>query len=300
MKLAEQLQLFSACLYEPADVVELRFLDPAGDERKARSDWATAENLRYWDADLARRNKTLNCYAGANPRKAIGQRKAEGVDLARCIFVEWDGVTIDVAAANIDAAGLPLPTCVVWSGGGVHVYWRLSSPLLDMALWTTCQKQMIKLLDADKCIHDPPRIMRLPGLLNHKEGRTVSWLVYAEPSHRVSAADLIERCPKVEVPPEQYMPRTVKCSSNYGRSALLQECDRVSRSVNGHRHMTLFRSACAIGNLVGSGLIGRDDAVAALQHAGQSTGLPVPEVLDTVAKGLARGATTPRLQRRAS
>ena len=37
-----------------------------------------------------------------------------------------------------------------------------------MALWSGQQKRLIALLGSDSAIHDPARIMRLPGFINHK------------------------------------------------------------------------------------------------------------------------------------
>ena len=282
------LQVFADCLYEPEDIVEVRMLNG-----KPKSEWNRAGELAKRQATYLQMNRTHDLYAGANPRTEYGKRGDDNVSMARTIFVDLDGVTIDRVARRLDKRGIPLPTLVVWSGGGVHVYWRLESPVVDMDLWRTCQQQMIKLLDSDPCIHNPERIMRLPGFTNHKPDRTPSWIVHADPLHRVRLVDLVQACPPKKAP-ERYFPQTVQCHSNYGRSALLQECDRVRKSVNGHRNNTLFKASASIGQLVGSGVIFRDDAFTALLHAGLETGLPEKEVVITVNGGLARGATTPR------
>lgn len=286
------LQLFADCLFEPDDIVEVRMLTQT--TRKSTSEWCRACELAGRHDAFAKLSRCYDLYAGANPRCEYGKRGDAAVYLARTIFVDLDGVTIDRVARRLDKRGLPLPTCVVWSGGGVHVYWRLNAPLIDMELWRACQKQMIKLLDSDPCIHNPERIMRLPGYANHKPDRTSSWLVYADPSQAARLADLMEACPKVETPPEQYFPRTVQCNSNYGRSALLQECDRVRKSVNGHRNNTLFKASANIGELVGAGIIYRDDATEALRHAGLECGLEEKEVASTVHSGLTKGTAQPR------
>jgi hypothetical protein len=87
------------------------------------------------------------------------------------VFVDWDGVNLDECNDRIDRAGLPTPTAMVFSGGGHHAYWRLSEPITDLRRWTAIQKGLIAALHSDKAIHDPPRIMRLPGYFNTKRAQ---------------------------------------------------------------------------------------------------------------------------------
>jgi hypothetical protein len=51
-----------------------------------------------------------------------------------------------------------------------------------MALWTRWQKKLIALLRSDGAIHDPARIMRLPGFLNHKEPVAACSIVDDDPA----------------------------------------------------------------------------------------------------------------------
>jgi hypothetical protein len=51
-----------------------------------------------------------------------------------------------------------------------------------MVLWTNCQKRLISLLGSDAAIHDPARIMRLPGFLNHKEPVAMSSIIDGDPA----------------------------------------------------------------------------------------------------------------------
>jgi hypothetical protein len=118
---------------------------------------------------LSRANKDgQNIYAGANPRKAIGGSTAEDVAQANCLFVDFDNVGVDAARERIEAAKLPTATLTISSGHGCHLYWRLDKPLTNLAEFTELQKALIRALDSDKAIHDPARIMRLPGFLNVK------------------------------------------------------------------------------------------------------------------------------------
>ena len=70
-------------------------------------------------------------------------------------------------------AGLPLPTALVDSGGGWHVYWISDRPLTTAewgpyadGLWALVQKHGLK---ADPVTTDAARVLRLPGTFNKKQ-----------------------------------------------------------------------------------------------------------------------------------
>lgn len=54
-------------------------------------------------------------------------------------------------------------------GCGFHVYWFLSEVEKDLARWTAAQKSLISFYKSDKTIHNPARLMRIPGTVNHKK-----------------------------------------------------------------------------------------------------------------------------------
>ena len=160
----DELARYTACVFEPTDIVEIRQL-PSG-----KSTWHEADKLTEAAVSLIYDNQhSQHIYVGANPRRARGGTKSKDVVCTRCLFVDFDGITIDEVKKRWLDASLPTPTITIASGHGVHAYWRLSAPVLDMALWSKLQKKLIALLDSDPAIHDPARIMRLPGFTNHKE-----------------------------------------------------------------------------------------------------------------------------------
>jgi hypothetical protein len=160
----KELAHFTACVFEPTDIVEVRRL-PSG-----KSTWHQADKLAEAAESLVQENRQRqHIYAGANPRRAKGGTKSKDVTCARCLFVDFDRINADVARNRWHDAGLPTPTITIASGHGVHAYWRLTEPITDMALWSKLQKGVITLLDSDLAIHDPARIMRVPGFTNHKE-----------------------------------------------------------------------------------------------------------------------------------
>jgi hypothetical protein len=86
---------------------------------------------------------------------------------------------------------LPEPTLVIVSGHGVHAYWRLVEVVNDLAEWSQLQRLLISALDSDKSIHNPERIMRLPGFLNVKrEPHVACAIVEADPERRYALAEL--------------------------------------------------------------------------------------------------------------
>jgi len=178
-------QRFLGCIFEPADLVEIRLLP------SRRSIFRCAGQLHELDNELSSANAAgQNVFIGANPRRRRGGTTAD-VGVARCLFVDLDGVAPEAAMQKIADAGLPAPTCAVVSGHGVHAYWRLAEPMTDLRAWTSAQKHLIRLLDADKAIHDPPRIMRLPRFTNRKPPAADCTVIDADPQRRYELGQLV-------------------------------------------------------------------------------------------------------------
>lgn len=159
---------FLGCIFEPEDIIEFRPLPPAAGRR-----WSTLTEIPdiiEWLERLNRdENQRVHAYFGANPRSAKGVSQAEGVALARCLFADFDGgVSYEEAMSRIKIAGLPWPTAILESGGGVHAWWRLDQPMTDANAWHERMKAIASALGSDQSICDWPRIMRLPGFINWK------------------------------------------------------------------------------------------------------------------------------------
>lgn len=158
---------FLGAIFEPEDIIEFRPLPPNAGRRWAPL--AELPDIVEWLQGLNTEQHRVHAYFGANPRKAKGQSQAEGVALARCVFADFDGgVILEEAYERIKAAGLPWPTAILESGGGVHAWWRLSEPMTDADAWHDRMKAISSALGSDQSICDWPRIMRLPGFVNWK------------------------------------------------------------------------------------------------------------------------------------
>jgi len=159
---------FLGAIFEPEDIIEFRPLPPAAGRK-----WSPLTEIPDIVEWLERLNaddhQRVHAYFGANPRREKGVSQAEGVKLARCLFADFDGgVILEDAYARIKAAGLPWPTAILESGGGVHAWWRLDQPMTDAEAWHLRMKAIASALGSDQSVCDWPRIMRLPGFINWK------------------------------------------------------------------------------------------------------------------------------------
>src|ERR1035438_10586114 len=69
--------------------------------------------------------------------------------------------------------GLPKPTHIVYTGGGLHVYWVLDR-VVDRAIWQACAAKLKRLTKAHGLLVDDSRtadiasVLRMPGTRNYK------------------------------------------------------------------------------------------------------------------------------------
>lgn len=172
MDVLDQCIDFLGAIFEPEDIIEYRPLPPSAGRRWAPL--AELPDIVEWLERVNRdENQRVHAYFGANPRKSKNASQAEGVALARCLFADFDGgVVVEDALARVRAAGFPMPTAIIESGGGVHLWWRLAEPMHDAAAWHDRMKAISAALGSDPAICDWPRIMRLPGFVNWKYEQT--------------------------------------------------------------------------------------------------------------------------------
>ncbi len=112
--------------------------------------------------------------------------------------------------------------------------------------------------------------------------------------------DLVAERDRTSSPPARTPPDALELAAGTGRharyatAALNDEAARVATAAVGTRNDTLNRAAFNLGQLVGSGLLDRDQVVAALTRAAADAGLAPAETRRTVTSGLAAGTQTPR------
>lgn len=75
---------------------------------------------------------------------------------------------LDTMTAYIAPEGFPLPTALVSSGGGLHVYWKIRIPITDKAEAYQYLRLIQRKLGADPNAAEPARVLRVPGTTNVK------------------------------------------------------------------------------------------------------------------------------------
>lgn len=183
-KVKSELKRFAEIVYEPDDIVELRLL---GKDKAPVKYWIQATELPGMFSKLADHNHDgYNIYAGPNPRKDFKLSGDDSVLLARCVFCDFDKIETndgcgmwEVVSDRIYQAGIDTPDLVIFSGHGIHTYWRLTQPTADLERWRKLQDKLAVKLDSDRAIKNPERIMRLPGFMNVKqEPKTDCFIIF--------------------------------------------------------------------------------------------------------------------------
>jgi len=244
MSIVEELHALFDALFEPTDKVEFRFLPPMKTKSNQWFDFPGALINDF--GQVAERNKRQDVYFGVNPRQGNGGRAGD-VEVCRCVFADFDHTTPDTALDTITQAGLPEPTVLINSGHGAHTYWRLEEEV-DIPQWRAIQRGLIELLKCDDKIHDPPRIMRLPGTKHvgkHVKGSEPKYCtIVFNRGTRHDVEDIVMRLPVV-------------ADAEYGDTPALPEGHRdplpawankflISGTAGGNRNSTCFDVACCM------------------------------------------------------
>lgn len=172
-------------LFEPGDWVELRVINPRYATKSAFARASDIHNdrvaplVRAWSSS----DHCVGTFFGVAARKpqiAAGpgpSSNAADVLHTRALWCDLDPlgddpVNVDEATARIEAASLPRPSILVHSGGGLHAYWLLDSPVdanriapLNGAIAEAIGNGSTFKVDR---VGDAVRVLRLPGSWNFK------------------------------------------------------------------------------------------------------------------------------------
>lgn len=130
----------------------------------------------------------------------------------------------------------------------------------------------------------------------HPSGRPYQWVGSVREAVEAPAwlLDLID-------PPRRERPTLAVVSGppgvgaqRYGQRALEAACRAIAVAPEGDRHGAIYRESAAIGELVGGGCIGEEEALGLLCAAGEATGKGHKEVYRTVRHALSAGMANPR------
>jgi len=121
------------------------------------------------------RNQHYNVYYFPNNPSSYTEEMSpisgSDIDTFSYVFVDMDlkdGVYTDKDAflAKIAESGI-LPTTVVDSGNGIHVYWSVTD--LDAKSYLRFQRRLLRFFRTDEAVAKLLQLMRLPGTLNTKK-----------------------------------------------------------------------------------------------------------------------------------
>jgi hypothetical protein len=154
--------------------IEIRLLKKGQPEATTRK-WFPVSKERdaqqfAWAAEVTGHD----AYFGVLPRRRRGSKKADVQDEANVLWADIDtansGWNIDLYRDVLN--GLPAstkPSVVVKSGGGLHLYWKLSTPIVGADNIEAANRVMAEAFSGDN-VGDIARIMRVPGSFNFKRG----------------------------------------------------------------------------------------------------------------------------------
>jgi len=176
-----QVHQFVDALYEPSDILEFRILP------SAQSRWtlaSTVDEVLPWLIEMNSEEQSI--YVGCNPRscKGDGSRAQNCTGCGRCtncvavcrsLCFDIEDTELNEFYFKFKECDLPAPTVTLTSGAGIHCYWRLDVDL-QPEQWSRYQKAIIQEavtgdLRVDLNIHDCPRVMNVPGFINHKRNK---------------------------------------------------------------------------------------------------------------------------------
>jgi len=162
---------FSGC----EGLVELRYKI----DNRMLQEWFSLDRL----ANMGRRAVALSSegcevYFGVATRLERKGRKSS-VAMLPGPFCDLDFSVFE--AGGIDALERldrfkPQPTALVHSGGGLHPYWRLKTPLLPTPQTQAMVKALVRELGADPAATDLSRVLRVPGTWSWKRDTPVKLL----------------------------------------------------------------------------------------------------------------------------
>jgi RecA-family ATPase len=120
----------------------------------------------------------FGCFVCVNPIKDKATRRAEEtVTAIICAHADIDFAKVEETPEEIERVVMALPWAPSWvhhSGHGLHLYWFLLTALAtspeNNARHKRLLKRIVEVLASDPAASDIPRLLRLPGTTNSKNG----------------------------------------------------------------------------------------------------------------------------------
>lgn len=155
---------FLSFLHPGYGYTEIRAFKP-GEEPVQRFYWP-AEGLIVDAVTLDRQG--WDVFRGVLPRQHEGGKSKDVWPTATVLWCDIDAKDFEDGRALDAVLRFPVPpSVIVDSGHGFHTYWRLREPV-DTSDAVDTNQAIAHWMGGDACF-DAPRILRLPGLHNHKD-----------------------------------------------------------------------------------------------------------------------------------
>ena len=227
-------------------------------------------NLNYIKEITQEFNGQENVYITPNTIY-VPFRRVENIRQFRALFLDFDNIGEDkhyvsynifeLAAQDV----IPMPTMIVDSGRGLHVYWRIkNAPYGALYSWQEIEDMLyhrLKHLGADRQATDATRLLRLPNTINSKSNSECN-VLWIDDKTEYSMYDLKDKYIKVKKKPKTSTKTTNKIIANAFFNSyslhmdratdLITLCELRKYKVEGHRNMLLHCYAYWIGIYVRS------------------------------------------------
>ncbi len=183
--------------------------------------------------------------------------QARNIVKAVAFFADFDGTPLD----HVDRLALAPHLIVETSPGKRHFYWCVADIPVDQ--FQRVQKRLIALFGSDKSIHDPGRIMRVPGFMHMKnpaapclvnivEERDAEPIAYADFIAGLEAAER-EHLPQPEakkalpatIQPTAYGPANIKVAVHAANHAIAHGALNIADREDWLRLGIMFKDAFA-------------------------------------------------------
>lgn len=194
---------------------------------------------------------------------------------------------VDTEKGGALPEAIPETVTVQTGGGGVHYYFRMPEGC--------AVRNSVGKIAPHVDMRSTGGQAVFPGSVHPETGNVYCWVISPEDMEPAPLPDWLLEPPKEPsapaLPPPDLETRHL---GGYAKSALQNEYNYVFRAVPGERNDKLNRAAYNLGQLVGAGLLARDEVERALTQAATHAGLLQDEIDATMASGLNSGIKTPR------
>lgn len=228
-------------------------------------------------------------------------RAKENVQAVSCLVLDFDnGTAPDELAAQWEAAGLAYVAHSTHSHRPETPKWRAAFPLVQEIpadQWERVYRKLAAALGgghADPACKDASRFYYLPSCppeySNHafafaNEGAALDPDKFPDAPQKSEAALMTQRTP---------IHATDSIHRRYVEGAVKKELDKLRVTGAGDRNNQLNKSALALGQFVGAGVLDRAAIESELTAAAAAIGLPASEAARTIQSGLNAGEKQPR------